>query len=89
MFGPGLQLATFTAMDYEHKAKVVADCLLSYKRDESGWKVCRKSVNVPSFYRFYAPGQQRCDAGVSRVIVRLRQVTIAGQSCSYCALLVI
>lgn len=37
-------------MDYEHKAKVVADCLLSYKRDESGWKVCKKSVNMSLFY---------------------------------------
>lgn len=37
-------------MDYEHKAKTVADCLLSYKRDESGWKVCKKSVNVCCLY---------------------------------------
>lgn len=33
-------------MDYEHKAKAVAERLQSYKRDESGWKVCKKSVNV-------------------------------------------
>ena len=37
-------------MDYEQKAKDVADCLMSYKRDESGWKVCKKSVNVCSYY---------------------------------------
>lgn len=33
-------------MDFEHKAKAVADCLMSYRKDESGWKVCKKSVNV-------------------------------------------
>uniref|UniRef100_A0A3Q2QRT6 Uncharacterized protein n=1 Tax=Fundulus heteroclitus TaxID=8078 RepID=A0A3Q2QRT6_FUNHE len=33
-------------MDYKDKAKSVADCLLSYRRDESGWKVCRKSVKA-------------------------------------------
>lgn len=33
-------------MDYEDKAKTVADCLQGYKRDESGWKVCKKSVTV-------------------------------------------
>lgn len=37
-------------MDYEQKAKTVADCLLSYKRDESGWKVCKKSVNIRCYY---------------------------------------
>lgn len=41
---------TFTIMDYEHKAKAVADCLLGYKRDESGWKVCKKSVNICCYY---------------------------------------
>ncbi|XP_054878434.1 stAR-related lipid transfer protein 5 isoform X1 [Poeciliopsis prolifica] len=38
-------------MDYEHKAKAVADCLLSYRRDESGWKVCRKSNDVVVSWR--------------------------------------
>ena len=33
-------------MDYEHKAKAVGDCLMGYKTDESGWKVCKKSVNI-------------------------------------------
>lgn len=31
-------------MEYEHRAKMVAECLQSYRRDESGWKVCKKSV---------------------------------------------
>ncbi|KAM4744142.1 stAR-related lipid transfer protein 5 isoform 2-T2 [Anableps anableps] len=38
-------------MDYEQKAKAVADCLLSYRRDESGWKVCRKSNDVVVSWR--------------------------------------
>uniref|UniRef100_A0A3P9QG38 StAR related lipid transfer domain containing 5 n=1 Tax=Poecilia reticulata TaxID=8081 RepID=A0A3P9QG38_POERE len=38
-------------MDYEHKAKAVADCLMSYRRDESGWKVCRKSNDVVVSWR--------------------------------------
>ncbi|XP_039858066.1 stAR-related lipid transfer protein 5 isoform X1 [Simochromis diagramma] len=33
-------------MDFEHKAKAVADCLMSYRKDESGWKVCKKSNDV-------------------------------------------
>ncbi|XP_068170368.1 stAR-related lipid transfer protein 5 [Antennarius striatus] len=33
-------------MDYERAARAVADTLLSYKTDESGWKVCRKSNDV-------------------------------------------
>lgn len=37
-------------MDYEQKAKTVADCLVRYKRDASGWKVCKKSVNVRCYY---------------------------------------
>lgn len=37
-------------MDYEDKAKTVADCLMGYRRDESGWKVCKKSVNVTVCY---------------------------------------
>ncbi|XP_035986070.1 stAR-related lipid transfer protein 5 isoform X3 [Fundulus heteroclitus] len=38
-------------MDYKDKAKSVADCLLSYRRDESGWKVCRKSNDVVVSWR--------------------------------------
>ncbi|XP_015245284.1 stAR-related lipid transfer protein 5 isoform X1 [Cyprinodon tularosa] len=38
-------------VDYEAKAKAVADCLLSYRRDESGWKVCRKSNDVVVSWR--------------------------------------
>lgn len=37
-------------MDYEHKAETAADCLQSYKKDGSGWKVCKKSVNVCCYY---------------------------------------
>ncbi|KAG7220823.1 hypothetical protein INR49_031562 [Caranx melampygus] len=38
-------------MDYEHKAEKVADCLQGYKRDESGWKVCKKSNDVVVSWR--------------------------------------
>lgn len=37
-------------MEYEHKAKMVADCLQSYRRDDSGWKVCKKSVIMSLSY---------------------------------------
>ncbi|CAB1339063.1 unnamed protein product [Coregonus sp. 'balchen'] len=33
-------------MDYQHRANAVGDCLLSYTKDESGWKVCKKSNDV-------------------------------------------
>lgn len=33
-------------MDYEEKANSVADRLLSYRKDESGWKICKKSVST-------------------------------------------
>ena len=32
-------------MDFVHKANTVSDCLLGFKKDESGWKTCKKSVN--------------------------------------------
>ncbi|KAF3833361.1 hypothetical protein F7725_027026 [Dissostichus mawsoni] len=38
-------------MDYEHKAKAVGDCLMGYKTDESGWKVCKKSNDVVVSWR--------------------------------------
>lgn len=31
-------------MDYEHTAGRAADGLLSYRDDQSGWQVCKKSV---------------------------------------------
>ncbi|KAG7265168.1 hypothetical protein CRUP_003609 [Coryphaenoides rupestris] len=33
-------------MDYVHKATVVSDCLMGFKKDESGWKTCKKSSDV-------------------------------------------
>ncbi|XP_064817142.1 stAR-related lipid transfer protein 5-like [Oncorhynchus masou masou] len=33
-------------MDYQNTANAVGDCLLSYTKDESGWKVCKKSNDV-------------------------------------------
>lgn len=38
-------------MDYEHKAKFAAECLMSYRRDQSGWKVCKKSNDVVVSWR--------------------------------------
>ncbi|KAF5906188.1 stAR-related lipid transfer protein 5, partial [Clarias magur] len=38
-------------MDYEEKAGSVADRLLSYRRDESGWKICKKSNDVVVSWR--------------------------------------
>ncbi|XP_026149679.1 stAR-related lipid transfer protein 5 [Mastacembelus armatus] len=38
-------------MDYENKAKAVAACLLSYKTDVSGWKVCKKSNDMVVSWR--------------------------------------
>lgn len=31
-------------MEYEQKARMAADRLLSYRDDQSGWQVCKKSV---------------------------------------------
>ncbi|KAM9318250.1 stAR-related lipid transfer protein 5 isoform 2-T2 [Pholidichthys leucotaenia] len=33
-------------MDYEDKVRLVADSLMSYRREETGWKVCKKSNDV-------------------------------------------
>ncbi len=33
-------------MDYTHTARSVEDRLLSYRKDESGWKTCKKTVSV-------------------------------------------
>ncbi len=33
-------------MDYIHTARSVEDRLLSYRKDESGWKTCKKTVSV-------------------------------------------
>lgn len=33
-------------MDYQHTAQTVADRLLSYTRDQAGWKVCKKANDV-------------------------------------------
>ncbi|KAF7703172.1 stAR-related lipid transfer protein 5 [Silurus meridionalis] len=38
-------------MDYEEKANSVADRLLSYRKDESGWKICKKSNEVAVYWR--------------------------------------
>ncbi|KAF4083052.1 hypothetical protein AMELA_G00135580 [Ameiurus melas] len=38
-------------MDYEDKANSVADRLLSYRKDESGWKICKKSNDVVVSWR--------------------------------------
>ncbi|MCI4383329.1 hypothetical protein PGIGA_G00025210 [Pangasianodon gigas] len=38
-------------MDYEEKANSVADRLVSYRKDESGWKVCKKSSEVAVYWR--------------------------------------
>lgn len=32
-------------MEYEQKARMAADRLLSYRDDQSGWQVCKKSVS--------------------------------------------
>lgn len=39
-------------MDYEEKASSVAERLLSYRKDESGWKICKKSVSAISLFSF-------------------------------------
>ncbi|XP_053725472.1 stAR-related lipid transfer protein 5 [Synchiropus splendidus] len=38
-------------MDYGLKASQVAECLQSYRKDESGWKVCKKSNDVVVSWR--------------------------------------
>ncbi|KAG7327396.1 hypothetical protein KOW79_009002 [Hemibagrus wyckioides] len=38
-------------MDYEEKANSVADRLLSYRKDESGWKICKKTNDVVVYWR--------------------------------------
>ncbi|XP_028678351.1 stAR-related lipid transfer protein 5 [Erpetoichthys calabaricus] len=38
-------------MDYRHIASTVAECLLSYSRDESGWKACKKTSEVSVFWK--------------------------------------
>ncbi|XP_041082848.1 stAR-related lipid transfer protein 5-like isoform X1 [Polyodon spathula] len=38
-------------MDYRHIANTVADNLLSYSKDESGWKMCKKTNEVAVFWR--------------------------------------
>lgn len=38
-------------MDYEGKASQVAECLQGYRKDESGWKVCKKSNDVVVSWR--------------------------------------
>ncbi|XP_061591989.1 stAR-related lipid transfer protein 5 isoform X1 [Cololabis saira] len=38
-------------MDYEQRARDTADCLLRYRTDEAGWKVCRRSNNVVVSWR--------------------------------------
>lgn len=43
-------------MDYMHTARSVEDRLLSYKKDESGWKTCKKTVSIKQkclFFFFY------------------------------------
>ncbi|KAK3533921.1 hypothetical protein QTP70_034910, partial [Hemibagrus guttatus] len=38
-------------MDYEEKANSVADRLLSYRKDESGWKICKKTNDLVVSWR--------------------------------------
>ncbi|XP_060796460.1 stAR-related lipid transfer protein 5 [Neoarius graeffei] len=38
-------------MEYEEKARSVAERLLSYRKDESGWKICKKSNEVAVYWR--------------------------------------
>ncbi|XP_017554994.1 stAR-related lipid transfer protein 5 [Pygocentrus nattereri] len=38
-------------MDYEGKANSVAELLLSYSRDQSGWKICKKTSEVVVSWR--------------------------------------
>ncbi|XP_058486135.1 stAR-related lipid transfer protein 5 [Solea solea] len=38
-------------MDYEHEAKMAVDSMQSYRSDESGWKVCKKSSDVVVSWR--------------------------------------
>ncbi|CAM4518699.1 unnamed protein product [Leuciscus chuanchicus] len=38
-------------MDYMHTARSVEDRLLSYKKDESGWKTCKKTNDVVVCWR--------------------------------------
>lgn len=33
-------------MDYQHIANAVADSLVAYSKDESGWKACKKTVGL-------------------------------------------
>ncbi|KAK6475084.1 stAR-related lipid transfer protein 5-like [Huso huso] len=38
-------------MDYRHIANTVSDNLLNYSKDESGWKMCKKTNEVAVFWR--------------------------------------
>ncbi|XP_066503765.1 stAR-related lipid transfer protein 5 [Hoplias malabaricus] len=38
-------------MDYEEKARSVAELLRNYSRDSSGWKTCRKTSEVVVYWR--------------------------------------
>ncbi|KAM6942595.1 stAR-related lipid transfer protein 5 [Xenentodon cancila] len=38
-------------MDYDQRAREAADCLLRYRTDETGWKVCRRSNDVVVSWR--------------------------------------
>ncbi|KAG9489254.1 hypothetical protein GDO78_005316 [Eleutherodactylus coqui] len=38
-------------MDYTGAAEAAADTLLSYRKDEAGWKLCRKTGEVAVYWR--------------------------------------
>ncbi|XP_048828267.1 stAR-related lipid transfer protein 5 [Brienomyrus brachyistius] len=38
-------------MDYQHIANAVADSLVAYSKDESGWKACKKTDAVTVYWR--------------------------------------
>ncbi|XP_037553237.1 stAR-related lipid transfer protein 5 [Nematolebias whitei] len=38
-------------MDYKEKAESVSDCLLGFRRDGFGWKICRKTNSVSVSWR--------------------------------------
>lgn len=71
-------------MDYEQKARMAADCLLSYRDDRSGWQVCKKSVRFDftclwflndtcfqtvSFMRMYVFVSVFCLASLSKILL--------------------
>jgi len=40
-------------MDYMHTARSVEDRLMGYKKDESGWKTCKKTVSMKQKCLFF------------------------------------